>query len=111
MNNKDIDLACLVLPREVFEHFELVDIVDNNHQLDLILDEKSAPPSPRGYSSKGFTERIVIQDFPLRGKPVFLHIRRRKWQNNKTLEMSTNKYDLAHLGTKITREFADFLKG
>ena len=27
----------------------------------------------------GFTDEKVIQDFPLRGKPVYLHVRRRRW--------------------------------
>ncbi len=28
--------------------------------------------------SHGFTDEKVIQDFPLRGKPVYFHVRRRR---------------------------------
>ena len=101
----------MILPAEVFTHFEIVELVDSPTQIALFLDEKFVPPAINGYSSKGFTEQSVIQDFPLRGKAVFLHIRRRKWLNNSTQEVITNKYDLTHLGTQITTEFADFLKG
>ena len=29
--------------------------------------------------SKGFYEPVVVQDFPIRGKKLFLHVRRRRW--------------------------------
>ena len=29
--------------------------------------------------SHGFTDEKVIQNFPLHGKPVYLHVRRRRW--------------------------------
>jgi len=29
--------------------------------------------------SKGFTPKITVEDFPFRGKPVLLHIKRRRW--------------------------------
>ena len=106
-----VDLGFLVLPRDIYEHFDLVKSVVSEKEIDLYLDEKSVPPQPSGFTSKGFTEPRTIQDFPLRGKGVFLNIRRRKWQNNSTGEVVTNSYDLAHLGTQITKEFADFLKG
>lgn len=111
METKDINLWSLILPGEVFEHFEVVDVLHGAKEIHLFLDEKLVPPCAVGYRSKGFTEQSVIQDFPLRGKAIFLHIRRRKWLNNNTQEVVTNKYDLTHLGTQITPEFADFLKG
>lgn len=108
---RDISLGALILPGAVFEHFDVVDVFSNDKQIDLFLDEKYAPPGATDYTSKGFTEQSVIQDFPLIGKAVYLHIRRRKWQNSLTGEIVTNKYDLTHLGTQITTDFASFLKG
>lgn len=104
-------LGALILPKEVFNHFELVEIADSAKQVDLFLDERSNPPQTTGFSSKGFTEQAVIQDFPIRGKAVYLHIRRRKWLDHQTNKIVTSSYDLAHLGTQITQEFSDFLKG
>lgn len=39
--------------------------------------------------SKGFLLGITIQDFPIRDKRVFLHIKRRRWLNTRT-EKSNN---------------------
>lgn len=108
---KDISFVQCLLPEDVYKHFNLVDILTSPKQIDLFLDEKLVSPSSKGYVSKGFTEPSVIQDFPLRGKSVFLHIRRRKWQHMESSKVVTSSYDLTHLGTQITTEFAAFLKG
>lgn len=109
--DKPLDPLALILPPQVFEHFDLTDSLNSKIDIHLFLDEKKVQPPKANYTSKGFTEQKVIQDFPLRGKPVFLHIRRRKWTNNETGEVITNTFDLTHLGTQITNEFAAFLKG
>ena len=44
-------------------------------------------------SSYGFTNERVIQDFPLRGKAVYLHVRRRKWRDSSNGEIFTYSYD------------------
>ena len=109
--NKIEDPLKLLLPKAVYDYFELVNTEVSDIDVHLFLDEKHNPPAPSGYESKGFTEHNVIQDFPLRGKQVFLHIRRRKWLEKNTGKVLANNYDLTHLGTQITAEFADFLKG
>ena len=101
----------LLLPGVIYDYFELVHTEISDVDVHLFLDEISNPPKPVGYESKGFTQQGIIQDFPLRGKPVFLHIRRRKWLEKSTGKVLTNSYDLTHLGTQITAEFAAFLKG
>jgi hypothetical protein len=58
----------------------------SNHQFDeetlhIFLEEKNLIPdehSGQKILSKGFFEPITIQDFPIRGRNVFLHIKRRK---------------------------------
>lgn len=61
----------MILPSELFTHFEIIDVVDGAKEIQLFLDEKFVPPAADGDSSKGFTEQSVIQDFPLIGKAVF----------------------------------------
>lgn len=107
---KEISPLSLLLPTDLYQYFELVDAHTTETDIHLFLDEKSAPPADGHYHSKGFTDEAVIHDFPLRGKPVYLHIRRRKWLELTTLKIVTNTYDLTHLGTQITNEFAAFLK-
>ena len=64
------------------------------------------------YESKGFTPAVLIQDFPIRGKAVYLLIRRRRWRNKKDKnEIIQNDYSIVAEGSKITKELSDFLKG
>jgi hypothetical protein len=63
------------------------------------------------YESKGFTE-VRIQDFPLRGKAVYLVIRRRRWRHKKNPEdIVRNDFSFVAEGSKLTKELGDFLKG
>lgn len=100
----------LLLPSVIYDFFELVHTEVSDIDVHLFLEEQYMPPQAVGYESKGFTEHSVIQDFPLRGKPVYLHVRRRKWLEKSSGKVLTNSYDLTHLGTQITAEFAAFLK-
>ena len=62
-------------------------------------------------SSYGFTTERVVQDFPLRGKPVYFHVRRRKWHDSSTGEILSYSYnDLTAEGSKLSSEFVSFLK-
>jgi len=60
--------------------------------------------------SKGFYDEVTIQDFPLRGKACFLKIKRRKWLNEETGKNVSRDWNLVANGTRMTREFALFLK-
>ncbi len=80
--------------------------------LELIytLTRKNIPPaeySGQGVLSKGFTVPTSIQDFPLRGRAVYLHVRRRKWQLPSG-DVVSNKFSLAADGTRYSREFVSF---
>lgn len=62
------------------------------------------------YESKGFTE-ITLQDFPIRGKAVFLRIRRRRWRlkDNPNI-IIRNNFSFVAEGAGFTQELSDFLK-
>ena len=107
----DYDLASLILTLEILPFFEVVRVTKLEERIDLFLDECNNPPKRAfTYFSKGFTDERIIQDFPLRGRAVFLHVRKRKWQERGTGHIVTNSYDLTHQGTHLTYEFASFLK-
>ena len=61
--------------------------------------------------SKGFSPEITVEDFPLRGKPVLLHIKRRRWTLLTTGKIVKRDWNLVAKGTRIISEFASFLKG
>jgi hypothetical protein len=78
------------------------------------LTEKNRLPegySASDYESKGFFAPKSIMDFPIRGRTVFLVIKRRRWRSKTDPSMSLSS-DLSFLaeGTKMTAELADFLK-
>lgn len=116
--NKDEEqltqLAALILPEEIFEFFDIVSIESNQFQVDIHLDEK--PNKPEGYelvklTSKGFHAPIIIQDFPLRDKALFLHVRRRRWYSESTSKTVERDWESVAKGTRLTKGFASFLKG
>ncbi|MCP9769623.1 transposase, partial [Lacihabitans sp. LS3-19] len=61
--------------------------------------------------SKGFFDEETVRDFPLRGKPCFLKIKRRKWLNHNSGKIVYRNWEIVANGTRMTTEFATFLKG
>ena len=77
------------------------------------MDEKKSLPvefSSRRVVFNGFTSPKKIQDYPIRGNAVYLHVRRRKWLDTETNEILTKTYSIAFEGTQLTKEFVSFLK-
>lgn len=108
------DLVQLILPEEVFKYFEILKVEKEAKQVDIYLDEKLLKPD--GYelvklTSKGFHKTAVIQDFPLRDKAVFLHVRRRRWFSETTGKTVEREWGTVAEGTRLTKGFAAFLKG
>lgn len=108
-----IDLLKLVLPELLITHFDLANNSTKDKVLHLYFEEKIDSPeefSSRMVISHGFHKEITIQDFPLRGKTVYLHIKRRRWLDKITKEVVQRDWDLVAQGTRMTVEFAAFLK-
>jgi hypothetical protein len=81
-----------------------IDLVEKNILLGLA--------NPGDYESKGFYEPKTVQDFPIRGKAVYLVFKRRRWRHKaRKHETVCNDYSFVAEGSKITRELSDFLKG
>ena len=110
----NIDLAKYFLPEGILEYFEIVDDKIQNDQVHFYLEEKNILPQEYQSElaqSKGFSPEITIEDFPLRGKPVLLHIKRRRWTLIDTGKIVKRDWNIVAKGTRITNEFAVFLKG
>ncbi|MET0944461.1 MAG: transposase [Flavobacterium sp.] len=108
-----IELLKFMLPDFLVDHFEVVSSTNTEEILHLYFEEKINPPQEFSLFelvSKGFQDEITIQDFPLRGKYVYLHIKRRRWTNKKTGEIIKRDWNLVAKGTRMTQEFAAFLK-
>ena len=107
-----------VFPKELLNHFELVsvqelgDVAAREDYYEVVFEEKNnllGDVDSSDYESKGFFTKTV-QDFPLRGKAVFLKIRRRRWRHKQSKEEITNDFTFLAEGSKFTKELADFLK-
>ncbi|WP_442780863.1 ISAon1 family transposase [Chryseobacterium sp. SL1] len=60
--------------------------------------------------SKGFLPEIIIDDYPLRGKIVKLHVKRRRWTDKSSGEILQIDWQLVAKGTRMTKDLAGFLK-
>ncbi len=102
-----------LLPEYLIKYFDLTDFYEESETLHIDFKEKNMIPeefSGRSYKSKGFLNGITIEDFPIRGKAVRLHIKRRRWTDKQTGEILQRDWDLVAKGTKMTAGFAAFLK-
>ena len=105
-SNRNLDkLLRVIFPEVLMEYFDISGWHDGSDKIEVWLDEKHYLERSDYKSgtviSHGFTDEKVIQDFPLRGKPVYLHVRRRRWYDKATGETFSYTYDdLTAEGTK-----------
>ena len=107
------ELLKLLLPEYLIEYFEILKFEEENNILHLYFEEKNILPkefSSLVVQSKGFLPEITVDDFPLRGKSVKLHIKRRRWTETKSGNIIKRDWNLIAKGTRMTQDFAEFLK-
>ena len=108
-----LDLLKLILPEFLINHFDLVKNTKNGEVMHLYFEERNTPPkeqASRVLIAHGFHKEVTIQDFPLRGNTVYLHVKRRRWLDKTTKEVVQRDWILVAQGTRMTTEFAAFLK-
>jgi hypothetical protein len=108
------ELLSLLLPLGLTELFEVDRVEKKNEEIHFYLSQHNVPPAAyagQRLSSKGFFDEITLRDFPLRGKACFLHLKRRKWLNQDTGQIVFHEWAQVAEGTRLTAEFAAFLKG
>jgi hypothetical protein len=104
----------------LLDNFEITKVEEVSNKAgdgkDLLIYLQEYNKLPEGYEakeyeSKGFYPEKKIQDFAVRGKVVYLVIKRRRWRNkaNKSEEIH-NDYSFIADGSKMTKELSDFLK-
>ncbi len=108
------ELIKLLLPSEIFEYFEIVNLQVTATSINVYLDEINIIPerfSEKKLISKGFHAVSIIQDFPIRDKSLYLHVRRRRWLDDSTKKVVSRDWNTLAKGTRYTKGFAVFLKG
>jgi len=107
------DVLSLFLPQVLVDYFKLVKHTKELEVLHLYFEEFLDVPKEYvnfKLHSKGFHKEIAIQDFPIRGLQVFLHIKRRRWIDIQTKKVVERDWSLVAQGTRITTEFSSFFK-
>ena len=104
-----------VFPELIVDNFEFTDYVEKADRLEYWLegrDYMSREDYKKGtVRPYGFTDYKTVQDFPIRGRSVCLHVRRRKWIDRSTGEIFTYGFDgLTESGSRLSPEFVAFLK-
>ena len=116
----DKDIISNFLPEGLLAHFSIIDVLmlgdvsSKKMFFEIYLEENNeilGAYDKELYESKGFTE-ITIQDFPIRGKAVYLKIKRRRWRHKeRPNEIIRNDFSFVAEGSGFTKELSDFLKG
>ena len=110
----DLNILSALLPEGILDYFEATRLDKSETAYRIYLQEKNVTPlefSNDKLVSKGFFDEITVQDFPLRGKAFYLHIKRRRWENLSTGDIVYRNWNMVAKGTRMTQEFASFLKG
>lgn len=106
-------LIKFLLPEGILDYFEVTKVDPLNGLINIHLQERNTPPlefKDHKLTSKGFFDEVKIQDFPIRGKAAYLFIKRRRWLDETTDKTVYRNWELLARGTKMTSDFASFLK-
>ena len=72
-----------ILPEVLIDNFDIDRFEKSESRFDIWLDEKNEQLSEDKYNktiiSGGFGDYRTIQDYPIRGRATYLHVRKRKW--------------------------------
>lgn len=112
---KPEQLLRAILPDVLIDNFDIVSFDKSADRFDIYLDEKKVQLKEDKYNPEiiayGFGEYRVIQDYPIRGRATYLHVRKRKWLDKSSNEIFSYDWDLSEFdGTRLNSEFVSFLK-
>lgn len=111
MDNSALEL---ILPEGILDYFDVTAFKKSANDYTIHLAEKNLSPTEfegQKLVSKGFLDEVTISDFPIRGKACYLKVRRRRWLNEDMSKIVARDWELVAKGTRMTKEFAAFLKG
>ena len=103
-----------LLPEAILVDFDLIDFKQEKTELKIYLEEKKIVPKEYKdvhIRANGFLPEVEIKDFPIRTKFVTLIVKRRRWLLVEENEKVMRDLQLKAPGTRLSNEFAAFLKG
>jgi hypothetical protein len=100
-----------MLPKGLVEWFEIEHFEKTEAYFRIYLTEKNIPPPTGGKKiSNTILKSSTIDDFPVRGRKVELLIKRRYWKLEGEDQLLRRDLSLIFPGTRLEKEFGDFLK-
>ena len=107
-----LEMLSLFFPAGLLDYFDLVNHV--SQETYFLFLRRKAFHSSRAFPFTSTFQRflfleIEVQDFPVRGKAVYLRIKRRRWEDPKQDKLIV-VIELISLRYCITAEFGAFLK-
>lgn len=111
----ETDLLETFFPEGILKWFAVKDFEKSEEEIKITFEEKNITPElPEEYRgkkliSKGF-KKIVVNDFPIRGRKTELIFLRRVWKIKGVDKLLKRDIGICAPGTKLEKEFADFLK-
>ena len=105
-----------LLPDGLEQYFDIEGYEKDELKFRVVLIEKDIVPEnlPEKYHKKKVINTvlssIIIDDFPIRGRKGEIVLKRRSWKFKDIPEMFSRNIELCANGTKLEKEFADFLK-
>lgn len=112
---KEHELAWAMLPEGLERYFDIESFEKSDWHFRIILVEKNIVPElPEEYRGKRVINSVLnsltVDDFPVRGRKGELVLKRRSWKFEGIDKMLTRRIEFCAEGTKLGKEFADFLK-
>lgn len=94
----------MFLPVGLEELFEMVRFKRTEQAYDVWIDEKKKFSDEDfrnpNIVARVYTEYVTVQDYPLRGRPVFLHMLKNKWQAGNGGQGGKGTLAAANIGTR-----------
>ena len=91
-----------ILPDVLIDNFDIVNFDKSADRFDIYLDEKKVQlkedKTNPDIISYGFGEYRTIQDYPIRDRATYLHVRKRKWLDKSSNEIFSYDWDLSEFG-------------
>lgn len=118
MKSKNIieEVFWFMMPEGLDILFDLENCEKMGNKIRITLKEKNIIPSdlPEKYHGKNITDtsldNIIIDYFPIKGKKGEILLKRRSWKFEGADEWFKRDIKLCAPGTRLEKEFADFLK-
>ena len=108
------ELLKMLLPEDLRESFDIVDVKKVSNTITITLEEKDQykhPETGHQYERNGFYEAKRVEDYPIRSSKVVLMVKRRRWIDRTTGKSVGNEYDTVAHGTRMAKELALFFQG